>query len=65
MVKITCNGDEIKTKLAINWSGDYEQAARILTFDYMAEEKSCHVGDKIEFFDDDNKRLFLGQVNSC
>lgn len=65
MVRITCNGDEIKTKIAINWSGDYEQAARVLNFDYMAEEKSCHVGDKIEFFDDDEKRLFSGQVNSC
>ena len=65
MVKITCNGDEIKTKLAINWSGDCQQAARILTFDYMAEEKACHVGDKIELLDDNGKSLFLGQVYNC
>ena len=65
MVKIFCNGDEIKTKIAVNWSGDYEQAARVLTFDYLAVEKACHVGDKIQLFDDEGNNLFLGQVNRC
>lgn len=65
MVKITRNGEEIKTKTMINWSGDYQQAARSLTFDYLALEKACHVGDKIQLFDDDNSLIFSGQVYKC
>lgn len=65
MVRITRNGEEIKTKTMVNWSGDYEQAARSLTFDYLAMEKACHVGDKIQLFDDDNTLLFSGQVYKC
>ena len=65
MVKITRNGEEIKTKTMINWSGDYQQAARSLTFDYLAIEKACHVGDKIQLLDDDNSLLFSGQVYRC
>lgn len=65
MVKILCNLTEIVTKTNINWSGDYKQAARTLTFDYLAVEKSCHAGDKVTLFDDDGSILFVGQVYNC
>lgn len=61
-MRIYRNGKEIKTKTFIQWSGDYKQAARVLSFTYMPMEESCRVGDKITMYDDKGKLLFTGMV---
>lgn len=61
-MRIYRNGKEILTKTFIQWSGDYQQAARILSFTYMPMEESCRVGDKITLYDDKNNLLFSGMV---
>ena len=57
-MRIYRNGKEILTKTYIRWGGDYQQAARTLSFVYLPMEESTRVGDKITMYDDNNNLLF-------
>lgn len=59
-MRILVNNDEIKTKISIRWFGDYQQAARSLSFSYLPVEKSCRVGDKVVMYDNDGQLVFTG-----
>lgn len=61
-MRIYRNGKEILTKTYIRWGGDYQQAARTLSFVYLPMEESTRVGDKITMYDDNNNLLFQGMA---
>lgn len=61
-MRIYRNGKEILTKIYIRWGGDYQQAARTLSFTYLPMEESTRVGDKITMYDDNNNLLFQGMA---
>lgn len=64
-MRILANDNEIKTKISIQWSGDYQQAARRLSFAYLPMEKSCRVGDKVVMYDDDGQLVFTGMCTDA
>lgn len=59
-MRILVNDNEIKTKISIRWGGDYQQAARRLSFVYLPMEQSCRVGDKVVMYDNAGRLVFTG-----